>query len=174
MIVTMVFRRRGIGSIVQRVKHVIDAEGTAVAIRSTVPLATTVNVNSAVFNPEEVLLGHTINAFYLSVFAIGAGAGGIDGSVNWYLAKLRGGQVVSDLPNPGETGVSDLRNQIIHEEKGVPGSEDGSPMVFKGVIVIPKGMRRMRSGDQWVAIFRSAGAGDDANFCIKSIYNSFG
>ncbi len=171
-IVTMArFRRSGIGTLVQRVKHVIDSEGVATAIRSDTPLAIVVNSKTTPTVITENLVGSTINAFFLSVFGIGATGTGVSGSVNWYLAKLRGGQAVSDLPNPGETGTSDLRNQIIHEEKGVPGSADGTPMVFKGVIVVPRGMRRNRSGDEWHLIFRSATS--DANFCVKAIYNEF-
>jgi len=171
--VTMVFRRRGASTRpIQRIKHIVDSQGTVTTAGvSDSVLVTVVNQLSAVFNPIEVAIGNTVNAFYIQSFAIGSGATGITGSVNWYLAKLHSGQVTAIFPNAGQTGISNLRNQIIHEEKGVPGSEDGTPMVFKGVIAIPRGMRRMREGDQW--FIRYTTSDTDANFCIKVIYNSF-
>ncbi len=165
------FRRGMSARPIQRVKHVIDTEGVATAIRSDSPLAIVVNAKQTPTVLTETLVGSTINAFFISVFLIGTTGIGVSGFINWYIAKLRGGQAVSDLPNPGETGGSDLRNQIFHEEKGLSGSADGTPMVFKGVIAVPKIYRRMRSGDSFHIIIRSPTS--DVNFCVKAIYNEF-
>ncbi len=105
---------------------------------------------------------------------LGATGGGLNGSLNWYIAKARSGQAPgADFPDPGSTGVSDMRNQIFHEEKGLAGSADGTPMAFKGVVVIPRSMRRMREGDQLFVKLRSTDNMNDTNFCVKVIFKSF-
>ncbi len=108
---------------------------------------------------------------FISVFVIGATGAPLNGPIDWYIAKEHAGQ--TNLPTPGQTGTSTVRNQIIHEEKGLAGSGDGTAMAFKGVVVIPRGMRRFREGDSWRLILRSEDATNDASFCVKAIYKSF-
>ncbi len=129
------------------------------------------NVDSAVFTPGDVRVGSKINGFFISVFIIGATGAPISGSIDWFIVKLHEGQAAS-LPVPGQTGSSKIRNQIFHEEKGLSGSGDGTPMVFKGVIAIPRGMRRMREGDSFFISAKMA-TGDTGTFCIKAIYKSY-
>ncbi len=170
---TMVFRQRRLSPI-NSIKHVIDGEGTATEIPSTVPLATAVPVASSVFSPVEVVVGAKINAFFITVFMIGSTGAPINTSANWLLWKGHEGQTGGSVkPTPGNTGISKVRNQIIHEEKGVPGSGDGTPMVFKGVIVVPRGMRRVREGDFWEIRLGAINAANDMQFCVKAIYKSF-
>ncbi len=157
---------------INSVKHIIDTEGILTgAAQSLNPIAVTVpNVSTAAFKPGDIRIGGTINAFFISLFIIGSTGAPLVGSLNWYLIKLHAGQ---SGPAPGNTGVSQLRNQIIHEEKGLSGSGDGTPMAFKGVIVIPRGMRRMRDGDKWELRILSSDASSDGQFCLKAIYKSF-
>ncbi len=173
----VVFRRRGsrLGTIVHSTKHIIDTEGALTAgSTSFTPISTVVESLSSPFNPTEVELGSTINGIFLSIFMLGASGSGLNGSLNWYIVKLRATQTTgSGFPQPGVTGTSDVRSQIFHEEKGLAGSADGTPMAFKGVIVIPKGMRRQRQGDQFVLALRNSDVTNDANFCIKAIYKTF-
>ncbi len=159
---------------INSIKHIIDAEGdlASTGATSVTTIAVAVpNVDTSVFKSGDIRVGATINAFFLSIFAIGATGAGIGAPINWILMKLHEQQTSA---NPGQTGTSARRNQIIHEEKGLAGSADGTPMAFKGVVVIPKGMRRMREGDSWViSQALSANATSDANFCVKAIYKSF-
>ncbi len=168
----MVFRRGNSRHPVNSIKHIIDVEGalTAAGLSSN-PIAVAVpNVDTGTFKPGDIRVGATINAFFLSVFTLGATGGGNTGSINWYLAKLHDGQA---LPQPDNTGISMIRNQIIHEEKGLAGSADGTPMAFKGVVMVPRGMRRMREGDTWWLVIKGTDAVTDYNFCLKAIYKSF-
>ncbi len=159
---------------IQSVKHVIDTEGALTGgTTSDVPLSVTVESRASPFNPVELDIGEQVNGFFLSIFLIGAGGAGVAGSINWYIGKARAGQAISSFPAPANTGVSDLRNQIFHEEKGLVGSADGTPMAFKGVVVVPKGMRRTRSGDQFFIKLRATDNVNDVNFCVKAIYKSF-
>ncbi len=155
---------------INSVKHIVDTEGTLLpSANSLVPLATAVLNTGATFVVGDVRVGGKVNGIFLSVFAIGETGAPVSGAVNWYIAKIHSGQT---SPQPGITGTSELRNQIIHEEKGLVGSGDGTAMAFKGVIVIPRGMRRMREGDRIVWVGRMTGT-DNAQFCLKAIYKSF-
>ncbi len=159
---------------VNSIKHIIDSEGDLTGARSDTPIATAVVTASTTFNPVEVEFGRKINGFFISVFMIGATGTGLDASLNWYIAKRHAGQAISDFPGADSTGTSQLRNQIIHQEKGLAGSADGTPMAFKGVIVVPRGMRRMREGDEWFISLKNNDGTNDATFCIRSIHKSFG
>ncbi len=163
------------GTQIHSIKHVIDTEGTLVAATDVnVQLATAVTTRSEPFNPVEIEVGETVNAFYISIFIIGQTGAPVNAAQNWYIAKLRGGQgITAAFPNPGNTGPSDVRNQIFHEEKGLVGSGDGTAMAFKGVIVVPRGMRRVREGDEFFIKLRNNDATDVSVFCLKSIYKSF-
>ncbi len=157
---------------INSIKHIIDSEGAVGQAASVNVIATAVpNVDTSVFKPGDIRVGATINGFFLSVFIIGATGAPLSGSSNWYIAKTGEGQFAS-LPQPGATGLSKIRNQIIHEEKGVSGSGDGTPMAFKGVVAVPRGMRRMREGDQW-SIVLANGQVENSTFCVKAIYKSY-
>ncbi len=166
--------RRGLMP-VNKIKHVVDNFGNlSGGVVSVIPQVTTVVADSAVFNPAEVKLARTINAFFVSIFVIGSTGAPLNGSIDWYIAKVRSGQTFGSFPDPGQTGISDVRNQIFHEEKGLAGSGDGTAMAFKGVIVVPRGMRRMREGDVFLLKLKSGDVTSDATFCTKFIFNSFG
>ncbi len=157
---------------IHSVKHVVDSSGGLTSTRSVNTIAQTVESLSTPFNPIEVELGATVNGIFLIVNIIGATGAGVTGPVDWYIIKKRTGQGQAALPDPGQTGVSPFRSQIIHEEKGVPGSADGTPHVFKGVIVVPKGMRRMRDEDTFEVVLKMTDP-DTGVFCVKAIYKSF-
>ncbi len=168
----MVFRRRSALSPINSVKHIIDSEGELTGANTSFNVIAigVPNVDTTTFKPGDIRTGAKINGFFISVFMIGATGTGTDGSLNWILQKTHSGQSGTI---PALTGTSTLRNQIIHEEKGLSGSADGTPMVFKGVIAVPKGMRRMREDDQWLLSLRSTDATNNTKFCIKVIYKSY-
>ncbi len=170
------FRKRNrLGTMIHSIKHVVEAEGNVVgSARSIVPLSTTVQARTDPFNPVELVLGENVNGIFLSVFAIGSTGSGQDGAINWYIAKGRSGQNTSaDFPPSQSVGVSEVRSQIFHQEKGLAGSADGTPMVFKGVIVVPKHMRRQREGDSFFFVINNTDATNGVNFCVRAIYKSF-
>ncbi len=172
----MPFRRGSrMGTQIHSLKHIIDVQGNLTGGATSVNVfASTVNARADPFNPVELVVGETVNAFFISLFIIGATGAGLLGQLDWYIAKSRANQnPVGDFPNPQATGISPVRNQIFHEEKGLVGSADGTPMAFKGVIVVPKSMRRVRDGDQFFIKVRSEDSTNDAQFCIKVIYKSF-
>ncbi len=159
---------------VNSIKHILDSQGVlASGNQSATPIIVAVpNVDTTTFKPGDVRVGSHVNGIYLSVFMLGASGGGLSGSLNWLMYKEHEGQA-AQAPDPANAGVSMIRNQIIHQEKGLAGSADGTPMVFKGVIKIPKSMRRMREGDTWFIRFVNTDAVNDANFCLQTIYKSY-
>ncbi len=158
---------------IQSVKHVVDSSGALTNTASVTTLLKTVPVTSTTFDPIEVQTGEKVNGLFLSFYAIGSTGAPLAGPIDWYIAKSHTGQFpVSIFPDPGATGLSTVRNQIFHEEKGLSGSGDGTPMVFKGVIAIPRGMRRMRQDDN-IFIKAIVTGSDVVNFCIKAIYKSY-
>ncbi len=172
----MPFRRGSrLGTQIHSVKHIVDVSGGLTGGASAVvPISKVVNSRTEPFDPLECVVGETVNGIFLSVFTIGATGAPLNGPIDWYIAKARNAQsIVSDFPNPQATGISPMRSQIFHEEKGLAGSGDGTPMAFKGVVVIPRMMRRQRDGDQFFMKIRSEDATSDAQFCIKAIYKSF-
>ncbi len=156
------------------IKHIIDAEGAlTMGNQSVVPVSVAVpNVDTTTFKPGDVRVGSVVNGIFFSIFMIGTTGAPISGSANWYVSKEHEGQAVS-FPVPNETGTSKVRNQIFHEEKGLVGSGDGTAMAFKGVIAIPKGMRRMREGDVINVHLRCLDTTNDCQFCVKAIYKSW-
>ncbi len=155
-------------------KHVLDVEGAlSGGTKSVSTVLLGVAAPSNPFVPGDVPFGSRVSSLFLSIFMIGASGSGQDGSLNWYIAKLRNGQSSGEFPNPGETGVSQVRNQIFHEEKGLAGSADGTPMAFKGVVRVPPSMQRVREGDQLHIVLRSTDITNNVNFCIKAIYKSY-
>ncbi len=170
---TMPFRRGYAKRPVNSIKHILDSSGAlSGGAASTNTIANAVPNVGTTFVPGDIRVGATINGFFLSIFVIGATGSPLNGPIDWFLMKFHTGQAGA-TPVPGNTGISPVRNQIIHEEKGLAGSGDGTAMAFKGVVAIPKGMRRMREGDEWKIILSSADATNDATFCVKAIYKSY-
>ncbi len=139
-------------------------------IADTVDSATLADVNS-------VERGSTINGIFLSLFFYTEG-GEVANEVplvDWYIIKNQGGNMVSfsatGFPTPGAQGGFDNKRFVFHTEKGLSGGGDASlngvPMVFKGVIAIPKGFRKMNANDR---IEIAARANFATKFCYQAIY----
>ncbi len=171
----MVFRRGSSLHPVNSIKHIVETEGLlSGAVTSSVSLAIAVpNVDTTTFKPGDIRVGAKVNGMFISVFMLGSTGSTPIGSLNWYIGKQGTSQTLSNEALPGNTGISKIRNQIFHEEKGLSGSGDGTPMAFKGVIAIPRGMRRFREGDAIVLNLRSLDATNDVQFCVKAIYKSY-
>ncbi len=174
----MVFRRQNMRPINSR-KNVVDASSVLAAGTNTVFDNIVVGVDQAdLATVDEVTTGSRINGIYMSFFAIAEG-GEIANEVplvDWYVIKDSGGQMgttfsASALPTPGATGSFVNKRWIIHEEKGLTGGGDASlsgvPMIFKGVLGIPRHMRRIAVGDIIKIVVR---ANFNTKMCTKFIY----
>ncbi len=180
----MGFRKRGsrLGNIINSTKNVVDASNVLVAGTDTTILTVVDGVAANTINPanfNQVLRGAKVHGFYLSLFfALDVNQAGI-GSIpllDWNVFYNKSGMVsgtfsASDptkLPTPGATGNNTNRNQILHESKGLIGEKnDGSKMVFEGVIRVPKSFQRIAEKTK---ILINARCNFDAVFCAKAIY----
>ncbi len=152
----MVFRRRTSMALrpINRIKHVFDSSATVAAntvIIFDVAVATD-TPTLAVTNAVET--GSKINGIYCRIEIASDEA--IDlGAVPrcyMYLAKNPGNNVT--LPFPATVGSDDNKRFVIHQEMSMienKGRGSNARTLFNGVVVIPKGMRRMAPNDKIVA-----------------------
>ncbi len=176
----MVFRRR-FSSL-----HPINSRKNVVDTSSILGIATNTVVDNIITGVDqadlsvndEVTTGSRVSSFYHSSFYIAEG-GEIANElplVDWYIIYDPGGTFgttfdATHLPTPGSTGVHVNKRFIIHEEKGLTGGGDvslaGVPMIFKGVLKLPRGRQRVAVGDRWRLCARANFA---TKLCSKFIY----
>ncbi len=142
-----------------------------------VTIANTVDAPTLAVN-NQVGRGSSINGLFLSIFFYTEG-GEVANEVplvDWYILKNPGFSFTTvfdaaNLPTPGATGVHDNKRFIFHTEKGLAGGGDASlagvPMVFKSVLAIPRGMRKMNANDRIIICARANFA---TKFCVQAIY----
>ncbi len=178
----MPFHRRRFPPGLTSTKNISETSGILAAGASTVLTNVVAAVDAATLaDPNGVQKNSKVNAMYFSLFFISEG-GEVANEVplvDWYIIKNPGNSFGStfdatNLPTPGATGVHVNKRYIIHTEKGLVGGGDASlagvPMIFKGVIMIPRGMRTMRANDQMTVCARANFA---TKFCVQAIYKWF-
>ncbi len=179
----MPYGRRGMsgkGQVIHSTKNVFDSSNVLVASTNTTIAQFIDAVDAPVLaDPNGVLKNSKVYSTYLSVFVFSEG-GELATEVplvDWYVIKDNGttlqtsGFTATGFPTPGATGTHQNKRFILHEEKGLAGGGDASlagvPMVFKGVIKIPRGMQTFRIGDRLTLNIRANFA---AKTCVNSIY----
>ncbi len=178
----MPFRRQNALRPIDSVKHIVEFSGIVPAGTNTVGLTLIDGVDTySLADSDGVPTGARVNGFFLSVFIISEG-GEIANEVplaDWYVIKSPGAVYAAtfnaaNLPTPGATGVHKNKRWIFHTEKGLTGGGDvslaGIPMVFKGVLSIPRKMRRIGEDDQFLFCIRTNFA---AKFCVQCIYKHY-
>ncbi len=178
----MSFRRRGNAlRPIDSVKHIVETSSVIAATTNTVALNLLAGVDTyTLADSNGVPTGAKVNGMFLSIFIISEG-GELASEVplaDWYIIKSPGnvfsGFSTSQLPTPGATGIHINKRHIIHTEKGLTGGGDvslaGVPMVFKGVIAIPRHMRRIGQDDSFKLCLRTNFA---SKFCIQAIYKHY-
>ncbi len=172
----MVFRRsRGMAlRPINRIKHVVDQSATlaaAAVLTTTIAGATdtpTLGVESSVET------GCKINGFYIraeiaSNEAIDLGA---IPNVYFYVWKNPGGNLTRPVPNL--VGGNDNKKWVIHQEMTMienKGQGSNARTIFNGVVVVPKGMRRMAPNDVWQLVFLCPAL--DIAVCTQVHYKEF-
>ncbi len=160
-------------------KNVVD-QSTIIAATTNTVLTTIVDTVDAptLAATGSVERGSKVHGIYLSLFIYAEG-GEVANEVplaDWYIIKDQGGNMGSTfsataLPTPGATGSNDNKRFVFHEEKGLAGGGDASlagvPMVFKGVIGVPRGYQKCNSGDRIKVCVRTNFA---SKLCFKAIY----
>ncbi len=172
--------RRGFGNRgggirpVNRTKHVIDLQAAVTAGgTSTLTLADAIDAPTlAVTNSCQI--GSKINAIYLKCEAYATSSAALS---NFYMIVFKNPGNNIGSPAPNTVGANDNKRFVIHQEMVMLQKEQASELggnprvVFNGVIVIPKGYRRMGPNDRLVAHFLSPGV--SVEFCLQCHYKEF-
>ncbi len=175
----MVFRRSMGLRPINSIKNVFDASGILAAGTNTSLALVTFGVRNAdLATANEVDTGSKVSSVFFEIFFYTEG-GELANEVplvDWYVIKDGGNSWgvtfnATNLPTPGATGTHINKRHILHEEKGLAGggnlSLTGVPMVFKGVIRIPRGRQRWGESD---VLRVNARANFATKFCVKAIY----
>ncbi len=156
---------------VQTYKNVIDTSGAITAASvSTTDVAIAVETNGLDQKSNEVPIGGRISAMFVTLYVFSDTTESGNPLVDVYWWKNPANALTA--PTPGNTGASNYKRFIFHEEKGLAGNRTtGSPMIFKGVLKIPRQLQRFSLGDKVQVLVLSPTAG---RFCLKTIYRVYG
>ncbi len=164
------FRSRNSLRPVNRIKHVVDKQ-QGIVFNTHVKDNLIKSVDQAVLaNAEEVQTGSTVNAIYLKVEAYATTAGAL---ANVYIAIVKNPGSEVQVPNPNVVGTSDAKRYVIHQEMVMlEQSTNGNPRtIFNGVIVLPRGYRRMGPNDLLQLSILAPGV--DISICYQCHYKEF-
>ncbi len=177
------YRNRGMAKRpINSTKNVVDASGALVALTDTIIITPVKGVAANQVTTGElnnVVRGAKVNGIYLSLFfAADTNAAAAEVPLlDWYIIYNKNGMINSTsfsgtdpqvYPTAGGMGNNTNRSAVLHQEKGLIGEKnDGSKMVFTGVIRIPRGMQRI--GEK-TTIDVVARANQTGVFCAQSIY----
>ncbi len=158
---------------IHRIKHIVDSNQTLTAA-GTGKVVLIKGVDAPVLaNTNEVETGSKVNGIFLNVQMAGSefDAGQIP---NAYMAVYKNpSNLISASLNPESLGDDPNKKLVIHQEMMMnENSATGTPRtLFKGVIVIPKGMTRFGISDELVLVFRSPA--QNLVICTQCIYKEF-
>ncbi len=160
---------------INRIKHVIDAEGNVTGTTNSVIDLIAASDDPSRTSPTECETGSKVNGIYLKVEALHASGAG---TPNLYMAvfKSPANQLGLTTLDISQLGISDIKKYSIHQEM-IMGSGDagnGLPrVVFNGVIKIPKGYVRNGPTDRLKLVLRVGTAAVNFNFCMQCHYKEF-
>jgi len=151
-------------------KNVVDTNGSlSGGTVSITPIAVSVNLAVTVATNNHVPVGGRISAIYYSLYLFSDATSIQDILMDIFWWKKQADIITS--PTPGQTGVSESKRWIFHEEKGLAGNRTtGTPMVVKGVLKIPKPYQRFGIDDK---LEMRILAPINGLFCSKHIYRVF-
>ncbi len=164
------FRRGNALRPVNRIKHVIDLQsGINLNVQQENTIAKGVD-NPVLSNSTDCAIGSTINGIYLRVEAYATTAGAL---ANIYMIVFKNPGNNLTMPNANVVGNSDNKKYIIHQEMVMmEQSVNGNPRtLFNGVIVIPRGYRRMGPDD--TIKMATFAPGVNTSVCFQCHYKEF-
>ncbi len=148
---------------------------TALPVGTALPQVLAKSVNDPAFtSTTEVAIGSKINGFFLTVEGV-ASESSTTATPNTYVIIYKNPGNNLSFPNGNVVGADENKRFVIHQEMVMINAVDGgSPRnLFKGVIVIPRGMRRMGPKDQWICQLFTPSTGVAMNVCLQSHYKEF-
>ncbi len=160
---------------INRIKHVVDSSGTLTAgTQIDANLATATDTPTLAVTTS-VETGCKINGFYIrcEVASNETDAGAIPNAYMMIIKNPGQNLIAAGIPVPNAVGSNDNKRFVIHQEMVMLNNlAGGNPRtLFNGVVVIPKGMRRMGPNDAWfISIFSTA---VNLTFCFQAHYKEF-
>ncbi len=160
---------------VQRIKHVVDAEGTV----DDTPIVTVPLIDASdtptLGAVAEVITGSKVYGIYLHVEVLHTTG---PGRPNIYMIvyKNPGSALSAASFNPKAIGGLDIKRFVIHQEMILMSGDAGNGLprpLFNGVIKIPKGMNRMGPDDRLAMNIVTGNAGINADWCLQCHYKEF-
>ncbi len=159
---------------IHRIKHVVD-------FQTAVPANTQIDqvIVSASDTPDlgsqaEVETGATVNSIYITTEVVASETSTTDTpNFYWIMFKNPGNNLT--MPNGNAVGTNDNKRYVIHQEMVMLQPVDGGVPrnVFKGVISIPRGFRRMGPGDRIEVQLFIPSTGTAVNACTQAHYKEF-
>ncbi len=156
---------------INRIKHVTDLQfAVALDTNQDNVIATTVDAPTLAAT-SQVETGSTINGFFITAEVVNTGTTGVLANCYFMLFKNPGSNLT--FPKPNVVGGSDNKKYVIHQEMIMLQMIDNSNprTIFKGVIKVPKHLRRNGPDDEWVVRIFSPGV--EITGCIQSHYKEF-
>ncbi len=158
---------------VNSIKHVVDVQGGLL-----VDAVTNNDLIHATDNPvqtdaHDVKSGSVVNSIFLNLQSAVSSTAAL---ANMYMTiyKNPGENIaIAQVPKGNAVGISDMRKLVIHQEM-IMGEKNTTAIprtVFKGVIKLPRHMRRFGFNDVLVLSLYSPGVTWD--FCAQCIYKEF-
>ncbi len=168
------YRRMGNIRPVNRIKHVVDTSATLGANTNLPLILATATDTPTLAVTTSVETGCRINGFYIRFEAASNEAIDLGAIPNFYFIVWKDvGQNLTQ-PNANAVGASDVKRFVIHQEMTMlenKGQGSNARTIFNGVVVIPKGMRRMAPNDRWnVAVLCPA---LNTAVCMQAHYKEF-
>ncbi len=170
------YRSRGMAlRPVNRIKHVFDSSATISAGTSGIAFGLALSTDTPTLAAtNSVETGCKINGFYIRVEIASNEAISLGAIPNVYLMITKNIGGAFTLPLANAVGASDLKRIVIHQEMTMienKGQGSNARTVFNGVVVIPKGMRRMGPGDEWKCTVICPAL--DTAVCLQAHYKEF-
>ncbi len=155
---------------VNSIKHVVDRQSAIVAGTTEDTTLIGANDSPVIANTSEVLTGSRVNSIFLIV-EINTTSSAALANAYMLVGKSPGSNVV--LPVPNVVGASDAKRHIIHQEMVMLQQQDGSNprTLFKGVIRLPRGMRRFAASD--ILQLKVLSPGVNLQYCVQCHYKEY-
>ncbi len=160
---------------VQRVKHIIDAEGSV----DDTPIISVVLVQASdtpvIGSVTQVITGAKVHGIYLHV-EVSHTSGTGRPNIYMMIFKNPGGNLSNGSFVPKGEGAFDNKKFVMHQEMILMSGDAGNGLprpLFNGVIKIPRGYNRFGPGDQLVMNIVTGTAGVVADWCLQCHYKEF-
>ncbi len=154
-------------------KHTIDSQqALAIDTQTRVVLAATVD-SPVLANVTEVGTASTVNSIFLNVQFYATSTAALS-NIYMYVWKNPGANIaVAQVPDGNKVGASDMKKLVFHQEMSM--SEKNTTAIprtlFKGVLKLPRHMRRFGYKDELLLEMYSPGVTHD--FCVQCIYKEY-